>query len=66
MLTHATSSLPSPHSHRSRSKAAFFALRKSYGYLSPDLWAPTVFLKSPYQEFTDLLQKEQAKAAKAI
>jgi small subunit ribosomal protein S2e len=30
-------------------KAVFFALRKSYGYLAPDLWAPTRYIKSPYQ-----------------
>ncbi len=42
-------------------KAAYFALRKSYGYLSPDLWKDTVFLRSPYQEHTDFLTK----AAKA-
>jgi small subunit ribosomal protein S2e len=30
-------------------KACFFALRKSYGFLSPDLWHETKFLKSPYQ-----------------
>ena len=41
-------------------KAAFFALRKSYGYLSPDLWTQTKFLKSPYQEHTDFLQKAAA------
>ncbi len=40
-------------------KAAFFALRKSYGYLSPDLWKETVFLRSPYQEHTDFLMKAQ-------
>jgi len=44
-------------------KAAFFALRKSYGYLSPDLWANTLMLKSPLQEHTDFLQKEKAKQA---
>jgi small subunit ribosomal protein S2e len=43
-------------------KAAFFALRKSYGDLSPDLWTQTKFLKSPYQEHTDFLQKSQVKA----
>ena len=38
-------------------KAAYFALRKSYGYLSPDLWKETQFLRSPYQEHTDYLMK---------
>jgi len=36
-------------------KAVFFALEKTYGYLSPDLWAPTKFKNSPYQEHTDFL-----------
>lgn len=38
-------------------KAAYFALRKSYGYLSPDLWRETQFLRSPYHEHTDFLSK---------
>jgi small subunit ribosomal protein S2e len=42
-------------------KAAFFALRKSYGYLTPDLWAHTVLIKRPDQEHTDFLQKESKK-----
>lgn len=37
-------------------KAAFRAVAKTYSYLSPDLWAPTKFQKSPYQEFTDFLR----------
>lgn len=36
-------------------KACFFALRKSYGFLSPELWKETHFLRSPYQEHTDFL-----------
>merc|ERR1711893_167662 len=38
-------------------KAAYAAIAKTYGYLTPDLWKETVFTKSPYQEFTDHLQK---------
>lgn len=42
-------------------KATFYALRKSYSYLSPELWTPTHFMKSPYQEHTDFLaQKPKA------
>lgn len=37
-------------------KAAFQAVRRTYSYLSPDLWTPTKFVKSPYQEFTDFLR----------
>lgn len=37
-------------------KACYFALSKSYGYLSPELWPETQFLKPPYQEHTDFLQ----------
>jgi small subunit ribosomal protein S2e len=36
-------------------KATFFALSKTYGYLTPDLWAETHFHKDPYQEHTDFL-----------
>ena len=38
-------------------KASYFALRKSYGYLSPDLWQESLFLRSPMQEHTDFLMK---------
>merc|ERR1711920_620660 len=36
-------------------KATFEALRNTYGYLTPDLWKPTYFVKSPFQEYTDFL-----------
>jgi len=38
-------------------KAAFNAIAKSYGFLTPDLWTPTRFHKNPYQEHTDYLAK---------
>ena len=38
-------------------QATFFALRNSYGFLTPDLWKETRFQKLPYQEFTDFLAK---------
>merc|ERR1711865_475785 len=38
-------------------KAAFDALGRSYGFLTPDLWQETKFLKAPYQEHTDYLAK---------
>jgi len=38
-------------------KAMFFALKNTYGYLSPELWAEDVLTASPYQEFTDFLAK---------
>jgi small subunit ribosomal protein S2e len=41
-------------------KAAFEALRASYGYLTPDLWKPTHFVKHPFQEFTDYLAQSKA------
>lgn len=43
-------------------KACFFALQSTYGYLSPDLWTETHFLRSPFQEHTDFL----AKTAKVV
>merc|ERR1712127_1020017 len=36
-------------------KALFDALRSTYGYLTPDLWKPTHFVKPPFQEHTDFL-----------
>lgn len=38
-------------------KATFGALKNTYGFLTPDLWAPNQFVKSPFQEFTDDLAK---------
>ncbi|CAE8594486.1 unnamed protein product [Polarella glacialis] len=43
-------------------KATFEALKATYGYLTPDLWKPTHFTKSPYQEFTDYLSQSTKKA----
>lgn len=42
-------------------KATFFALTKTYGFLTPDMWKETRFVASPYQEFTDYLGKKQMK-----
>jgi small subunit ribosomal protein S2e len=36
-------------------KACFLALQSTYGFLSPELWKETFFLKSPYHEHSDLL-----------
>jgi len=41
--------------------ALFHALSKTYRFLSPDLWEPTVFTPTPQQEFTDHLSKIQVK-----
>jgi len=43
-------------------KACYNALKASYGFLTPDLWAETRFAKPPAQEFTDLLAKPDRKA----
>jgi len=43
-------------------KAAFFALRKTYGFLSPDLWNVGVLSITPFEEHSDVL----AKAAKVL
>jgi small subunit ribosomal protein S2e len=39
-------------------KATYGALVKTYSFLTPDLWAETVFEKSPFQEHTDFLAQE--------
>ena len=41
--------------------AVFAALSKTYSFLSPDLWTPTVFTPTPQQEFTDHLAKVSGK-----
>lgn len=38
--------------------AVYHALSKTYGFLSPDLWTPTIFSPAPNQEFTDYLAKK--------
>jgi len=42
-------------------KATFAAIGNTYGFLTPDLWQETPFLRSPYQEFSDLLAKAPEK-----
>ena len=44
-------------------KATFDATSKTYSYLTPDLWKETVFIKSPYQEFTDHLVKTHTRVS---
>lgn len=50
-------------------KATFECLRKSYDFLTPDMWAAEELRMTPFQEFTDVLAKdskfakEQAKLA---
>merc|ERR1719356_1997553 len=41
-------------------KATFEALRATYGYLTPDLWKPTHYVKPPFQEFTDYLAQSKS------
>ena len=36
--------------------ATFNALKATYGYLTPDLWKESQFVKAPFQEHTDYLQ----------
>jgi len=48
-------------------KAGYDALRKTYAYLSPDMWTTTPLHKSPYQEYTDFLKEGKAlKSSKAL
>lgn len=42
-------------------KATFDCLMKTYGFLTPDFWTETRFVKSPYQEYTDLLSLKPSK-----
>ncbi|TPX40299.1 hypothetical protein SeLEV6574_g06688 [Synchytrium endobioticum] len=38
-------------------KATFVAISQTYAFLDPTLWAESYLTKSPYQEYTDFLQK---------
>jgi small subunit ribosomal protein S2e len=42
--------------------AIFYALRNTYGYLSPELWKDSVLMPTPYQQHTDFLAKKQITA----
>merc|ERR1711964_400153 len=44
-------------------KATFDALLRTYAYLTPEFWKPTVFNKTPYQEWSDHLAAVHTKAA---
>jgi small subunit ribosomal protein S2e len=45
-------------------KACFQALAATYGYLSPELWKPTYFIQSPYQEHSDFLAQSKPAVVK--
>lgn len=47
-------------------RAAYLALKKSYGFLSPDLWTETHFMRSPYQEHTEFLAETKVSYSKGI
>lgn len=38
--------------------AVYKALAKTYSFLSPEMWSPTVFQNTPQQEHTDFLAKD--------
>lgn len=40
-------------------KATFQAVSKTYTFLTPDLWAPSKFIRDPYQEFTYYLKENK-------
>ncbi|OQR91111.1 40S ribosomal protein S2 [Thraustotheca clavata] len=42
-------------------KATYYALRNTYAYLTPDLWAENKIGQTPYQEHADFLSKVIAK-----
>jgi len=44
-------------------KATYAAIAATYAYLTPDFWKETVFTKSPYQEYSDHLQKNHRPVA---
>lgn len=46
-------------------KATFEAVKKTYSYLTPNLWGKTELSQGPYQQFSDFLKDTEASAAKA-
>jgi len=40
-------------------KATFAAITRTYLFLTPDIWADVTLTKSPFQEFTDFLDKDK-------
>jgi len=47
-------------------KATYEALAATYRYLTPDLWTPTQFHPTPFQEFTDFLKDHKPNKYKVI
>lgn len=47
-------------------KATFFAISRTYSFLTPDLWKETAFTKGPFEEFTDYLAKNHDPEARRI
>jgi small subunit ribosomal protein S2e len=47
-------------------KATYQALGKTYTYLTPDLWAPTRFIRGPFQEYTDYLKDNKVLRPKKV
>jgi len=43
-------------------KATFYAIKETYGYLTPDLWKESRLSKAPFQEFTDFLSLQSNKS----
>jgi small subunit ribosomal protein S2e len=43
--------------------AVYHALSKTYSFLSPELWTPTVFTPTPQQEHTDYLSRKKVAVA---
>jgi small subunit ribosomal protein S2e len=39
--------------------AVYACLKKTYMFLTPDFWAPTVFTQTPVQQFSDALKKKE-------
>lgn len=46
-------------------KATFDAIQRTYGFLTPELWTATVFVKSPYQEHSSFLSQKKSVSQKA-
>ncbi|XP_010504675.1 PREDICTED: 40S ribosomal protein S2-4-like [Camelina sativa] len=45
-------------------KATFDCLQRTYGFLTPEFWKETRFVKSPYQDYSDLLADKSLPSSK--
>ena len=46
--------------------ATYLAMASTYNFLTPDAWAPTQFIPTPFQEYTDYLARSSKTGKVAV